>query len=907
MEILAVRLVTDVPDWPIVLGVSAGVLLAFELAALLRRLWKAHAIPVAMALSGLVLLPGLLAGVGGWLGGESMAMLAMLSAPLIVAGVAAYSLMINLGNPLQAQGQSPPPAAGGNWGPHLLRDALLGSAVSCLAAILVYHPRGGSVAALAVCAVIWMFRSYSRTTSPLKATWRVALLGLRAVAILLMAIWLAHPGLEYDKEVKIPSAVLIGVDSSASMLRHDMPPKYNQESLAEKDNPVSRIDSVRQAFQKRRGAIQALTENGELNLFTFALKSRPQAIIKIEGDLPDDALNLPEPTEPATALGDSINDAFTPYATDKKQNLAAILMITDGCNNTADVIDPEKEAELMGSRRVPIYTLGVGSDKVIRSTKTLSVKELHSADKVEAFNRLPFTAAVEAIGLEGKKVQVTARFGEAEVEGVETFTPAGKQETHTCQFMHVPLVAGYHRLTVTAKVVGATTETLEGNPAASKLVHVLDRELRVLYVEGKFRYETKYLTQALVAAKRFSIDRRILLQAAGQAATPALTDNPDDWLRYHAIILGDVDAAAFTPKQIEIMKDLVLNKGKGLCMIGGSRSFGRGGWANTPMADVLPIDLSTSGGQAEMLVQVVPTAEGLRNEIMWIGNNEADVTAAWAKMGPLNGCNKLGKTKPAAVVLAETPQHDPLIVTQNYGSGRAVAVAFDTTWQWVLSPKDTSEQQRRFWRQLALYLAAPKGNVWIGTDKTSYEYRRLVAGAETVEVTAGVEDASGLPAPQALKEVTLSGPYPPGTTQPTATQQGKTLPIVLEPRDNVLKGKLPPPTGPGIYVLKIQAELQGKPLRAEHRFEVLERNLENLEVLANFDLLRKMAAASNGRFEPMYNFDSLLRELQKIARPRTETLPVHWDLSHLYRWPIVVILMALFCIEWSIRKRRGLV
>ena len=69
--------------------------------------------------------------------------------------------------------------------------------------------------------------------------------------------------------------------------------------------------------------------------------------------------------------------------------------------------------------------------------------------------------------------------------------------------------------------------------------------------------------------------------------------------------------------------------------------------------------------------------------------------------------------------------------------------------------------------------------------------------------------------------------------------------MTLEPKDDVLKGKLPPPTGPGIYVLKIQAELQGKPMMAEHRFEVLERNLENLEVLANFDLLKRMAASSN--------------------------------------------------------------
>ena len=896
MGTLAAKLVTDIPDWPVVLSASAGLMLAFELAALLRRIWVPRPAVTAIALTLLVLLPGVLAVVGGWLGGESMAMLALLSAPLLLAGVGAYTLMVGLGNP-----------AGG--GMALLRDAFFGSAVTCLATGMVFHPCGGSLVAIAVCGTVWVFRSYGRTTSPLNRSWRVALLGLRILAILLLVLWLAHPGLDSQKEVPIPSAVLIGIDSSASMQRKDMPADWKDDAAGR--DPVSRFEAVRRALQDNIDDIKSLTEHGDLDVFTFALKSAPRAVVTIKekgkekDEFPPDVFLLPEPTEPATAIGDSINDAFGPYAVGK-QNIAAILLITDGCNNTADVIDPEKEAELMGSRRVPIYALGVGSEKVIASTRTLSVKELHSADKVEAFNRLPITAAVEAIGLKGRKVKVTARFGDVQVEGGETFIPASDQEMHACQFMHVPLVAGYHRLSVTAKVEGAAAE-IEGNPTASKLVHVLDRELRLLYVEGKFRYETKYLTQALVAAKRFSIDRRVLLQAAGQAATPVLTENPDDWLRYHAIILGDVDASAFTPKQIEIMKDLVLTKGKGLCMIGGAKSFGRGGWANTALADVLPIDLTASNGQVDTPVQVVPTVEGLRNEIMRIGSTEADVAATWAKMGPLNGCNKLGKVKLAAVVLAESAARDPLIVMQNYGSGRSVAVAFDTTWQWVLSPKDTAEQQRRFWRQLALYLAAPKGNVWIGTDKTTYEYRRLVSSAETVDVTAGVEDASGLPAPQALKSVTLTGPYPPGSTQPATASAPPPISVTLEPKDDVLKGKLPPPTGPGIYVLKIQAELQGKPMMAEHRFEVLERNLENLEVLANFDLLKRMAASSNGKFEPLYNIESMLRELQKVAQPRKETLPVHEDLSKRFRWPIVVLLMGLFCLEWALRKRRGLV
>ena len=94
-------------------------------------------------------------------------------------------------------------------------------------------------------------------------------------------------------------------------------------------------------------------------------------------------------------------------------------------------------------------------------------------------------------------------------------------------FVHVPLQAGFHRVSVTAEAVakppgpagsGEAVHDLAGRPSDSKLVHVVDRELRVLYVEGKFRYEAKYIAQALVAARRFTLDRRVLIQGAGENA-----------------------------------------------------------------------------------------------------------------------------------------------------------------------------------------------------------------------------------------------------------------------------------------------------------------------------------------------------------------------------------------------------
>jgi len=548
----------------------------------------------------------------------------------------------------------------------------------------------------------------------------------------------------------------------------------------------------------------------------------------------------------------------------------------------------------MGARGVPVHTVGVGSEQVTGAVKTLTVRDLAAPDEVDAFHRLPIAAVVEAIGLEGRRVKISCHFG-TELVGSETLSLAGLRRARPVRFVHVPLKAGFHRARISAEVVGGEPDDLAGRPEASQLVHVVDREMRILYVEGKFRFEAKYVTRALAAARRFSVDRRILLRPLGDNQPPPLSEELDDWLAYHGVILGDVAASHFTPRQHEILRDVVGKYGKGLCMLGGQRSFGRGGWQDTPLADVLPVDLATSNRQIDEPVPVVPTAEGRRSDLMRIGEDGSDPAAAWARLDPLPGANRLGRLKPAATVLAETAQHAPLIVTQPYGKGRAMAVAFDTTWRWVLTEKDTADLQRRFWRQVCLHLAAPKGSAWIVTDQTRYDLRRLRQGTEAVRVRAGVEDARGRPLLDTPVDVTLLAPG------------GARTPLGLQIAEKARQGRLPPPTRAGLYTLKIEATVDGKPLTAEHQFEVLRRDLESMDVLANHGLLRRLAAGSDGTFVPLERFGELLAELRVTARPERRDRVTHVPLAARLRWPILAALIALLCAEWALRKRKGLV
>ena len=56
-----------------------------------------------------------------------------------------------------------------------------------------------------------------------------------------------------------------------------------------------------------------------------------------------------------------------------------------------------------------------------------------------------------------------------------------------------------------------------------------------------------------------------------------------------ALIIGSVEAGAFTGDQLQMIADFVDRRGGGLLMLGGARSFGEGGYGGTPVADALPL------------------------------------------------------------------------------------------------------------------------------------------------------------------------------------------------------------------------------------------------------------------------------------------------------------------------------
>lgn len=738
-----------------------------------------------------------------------------------------------------------------------------------------------AMAAIGVLALAWALRSYRRTTTNLSALRKLPLLALRLAVVLLLLIAALRPVLVHRVREPVRPGLAILVDTSASMARQDAPRNYAEVAPAADGVPpaptIPRLNSVEQAMFDQQDRLESLAERYALRVYGFS------------GGLAEQPVDRMRPTGTTTAIGDAVQEAMDRFLA-VGLDAAGAIVISDGANNTAERADPLAQARQLASRGVALWTVGVGSETPA-GVMALNVRNLQAPEEVEALDRMSVAAEIEAVGFAGRRVTVTCTFGDR-VLGREELLLGSAVQAQTVRFSAVPTQPGFQRLTVSAEPTEPPARPLVGRPQESRLVHVRSRHVRVLYIEGRRRFENKFIAQALSRGDRIRVTRWIL--TTGQPL-PVGTTGPEVLRGYHVILLGDVPVGAFTAEQEQAILEMVGQDGRGLAMLGGRESFSDGGWTESALAAALPVRMDGSG-QLDGPVAVGPTPDGLEHPVMQI-DPEGRHAEAWARLRPLDGASAIGSAKPAATVLARDAADRALIVAQPYGAGRTLAMGLDTTWQWALSPDDTAELHDRFWRQVILWLANPTPNAWVATDRTTYDARRLAAGTTGIEVSAGVEDEAGTPLPDVPVRVTLGrGDEPPAPVPVRTEGEIRTARLAALPA--------------GEYTLRLEAQLSGKDLAAEHRFDVIERDLEASDVVANLPLLRSIGeatAGASGGYRPLAELDAVLEQfLTGRAMQYREELRVD-RLVDRRRWPLLLVLLAVLIAEWALRKRAGLV
>jgi uncharacterized membrane protein len=443
------------------------------------------------------------------------------------------------------------------------------------------------------------------------------------------------------------------------------------------------------------------------------------------------------------------------------------------------------------------------------------------------------------------------------------------------------------------------------NNEISTFVTVLAGGLNVLYLDGRLLPEQKFLLKSLDA----SPDIRVVFKGIN-AQKPQT--KPTDLLehfkpgKYDVYLIGDVDSSAFTEQELTALRDAVNKgtggKGAGLMMLGGSYSFGPGGYAGTPLAEVLPIEMDKLERQrfGDPLrgdvhlpgpLRMRPAAAAADEYLVQLSG--ANNRAAWDKLPPLEGANKFGKLKSAAHKLLEGDAGQPLLVWQASGNGRVLAFAGDSTWRWVM--QGHGDLHKRFWRQVVLWLAGQNedtsGAVWIKLDE-----RRFSPGAR-VEFSTGARTAQGDPVADADLQAEIV--LPDGSRRPISLNR-----MAGEP---AWSGTFFETQTAGDYTIVVtpindSAKLGGP---KHSRFLVFEQDLELDNAGAEVGVLESLAATTGGESLAPEQLPGLLERLKQLPQEleiEIQTKKTLWD-----TWPFFVVLTTVLALEWFLRKKWGLV
>jgi uncharacterized membrane protein len=801
----------------------------------------------------------------------------------------------------------------------------------------LYLPENWMIFLVIIGVFAFAFIIYRREKTDASGFSRFILTMLRTLIILLVALVLLGPVLTLEKSIKKLARVILLVDNSLSMKTIDFVESKKDlqliaiaTGLTERDLTPQIVEKVKQLTRldisnkmlKRHKIPQQIARNFELVCYTFS-----SGRIKEKTDKQICSTKIDKETK-MTAIGDAILAA---YERSEAHQIAAIIVISDGRNNFGR--DPAEIAERFGRNRVPIQIFTVVSG-IPQPNRDFEIKDVEVPKRVLIGDktRIRFSVGAKNFPKRYTKVEVYLRPIKKEpeylavelVESIDIYEKRIKEAEHiksidifvekdeqTIQqeFVHEFKYKGYYEFIF--KIIPHEMELNIKNNYASTQIAVLDKKMKVLFVDYLPRYEYRYLKNALIRDK--TLDTWCLLISADpdfpQETSPGLTpltEYPVDIEKlkeFDAIILGDVhpgslcdrdisdkEYRARLTKSLKNLKKFVSEFGGGLILMCGEHHNPQA-FKGSLIEELLPFrrfeypDEDELMGDNTYIYQVNPYEKN-HPAVMVVPGNLTESLSMWEGKGErgltdIRFVLKVDELKPAAstVIYAKsrsTGNTYPLFIYMRYGRGYIFYSCTDETWLWRYCVGD--EYFYPFWRQILDWARVGKaspGRFEIKVEKDCYNL------GEEVKIF--------------VKAYTLD--YSPAEDPPDAfiriDSDEQELKLNKRRERGYFEAKFLPQK-PGIYVVKC-----GKGEEWVHdAFKVVVLNREEADLSFNKRLLEDIAKLSGGKFFTLANVELLPKSLRRSAE-----VFIQVQEEDLWDAPLIYILFALLITsEWVIRK-----
>ncbi|MEM7624965.1 MAG: BatA domain-containing protein [Planctomycetota bacterium] len=591
--------------------------------------------------------------------------------------------------------------------------------------------------------------SYRRLLGP---TWaRVGLAGLRGLLILLIAVLLAGPEVVRTDETVEQDVLLVLVDRSASMNVADVPSPSSEGATESAASLVSRDEAMRSAL-KTQGDVFGPDKLGRDRQVTWL--GFGESAFDLAPPIGDESVDrLPEPTADTTALRTALEEALRRAA---GRPISGIVLMTDGRS-------PEATGGALLNRleqqSVRVFAVPLGAERL---PLDLMIARVDPPTAAFVNDPVPVTVVVEQPGVPAENqvdpARVTVRLIDTNTQDIvdeKTLGDTGfgrplRLEGRSSEVGALPWA-------VEVIYDGSAADERElnlTNNVESFTVEMIDRPIRVLYIEGYPRWEYRYLKNMLIREQ--SIDSSIFLLSADRAFaqegdTPItrLPSGSEEWRRYDVVILGDVSPEAFSIEQRKQLFDLVAQRGAGLLWVGGSRATPTA-YGATLLSDLLPMrEPETSAVLPSAALRVTPTDLAETLSVLQLRSVDAGVAERgpqWPEGLPtLRWVQDLGNLKPSAEVLATASSvtgdvsGDPLVTRLRFGAGQSLYVGTDETWRWRYARGEVYFEQ--FWVQLVRLLGRGAATRSDDAVRMSVSARQTPRGG-TVVVDVDIDDAA---------------------------------------------------------------------------------------------------------------------------------------------------------------------
>ncbi len=706
--------------------------------------------------------------------------------------------------------------------------------------------------AAAVLGAAISFFVYRFTVPPVSRAKRYLLTSLRTGAIVLLIFILCEPLLRLSHQSIVPPTVAVLVDNSLSM------------SLT--DDAGNREQQLRSIVSGK--PLRQLTSNSTVRFLSFSPSLK---------ELNPDSLQL-------NGTVTNIASAFSALKKASLPELKAVVLLSDGNYNEGE--NPLYEAEKFG---VPIFSVGIGDSL---EQKDIVVEKLLTNSVAYVQSTVPVDATVKVSGFQNRKLDVALlEDGKQIAQNFITLPasmPSGAGE-YPVHFSFTPASDGIKKYTVSVSALEG--EVTKKNNTRSVLVKILKNKMRVAVIAGAPSADVSAVMQALHADQNIEATLAVQ-QTTGLFNGHELAQNTSVAAAECLVLVG-FPTDDTTPAALETVAHSVSVKATPLFFIA-SRTLNF--QKLKALSTLLPFTTVSDTMDEQIIFSNVLRDQ--QNHVLSQGNGHDPFD--WTKLPPIFSSLSTFKAKPEALVLStmkiqNVAIDNPLLIARSVMHTKSFAVLGYGLARWKLLASANSETENFFdaWISNAVrWLVTRDDNKQLRVEPS----KDFFSQGESVDFVGEVYNANYEPVENADVKLDVA--------LISSQQRYETI---LNPREQGryegAVGALPECD----YTFTATATSGASELgKTSGRFSVGEQSLEFADTKMNKTLLEQLSAASGGTYVDGRDVAGLIQKITALpsmkAEERTTTSEFElWNLPG-----ILSVIVALFGVEWFVRKRSGM-